>query len=112
MKPTMFAAALGRGVLAACLAWSVAQAAAARAAELGSSAESASRSEPAGVPVTELIAAVAKRTGKRCLIDSRVRSQVSLVGMTSSGISFNDLVTILHLNASRPSRAGWMSLSL
>jgi type II secretory pathway component GspD/PulD (secretin) len=98
MKTTTCGGLLARGVLAACLAWSVAQAADAQPAEVGSAAESASRSEPGGVPVTELITAVAKRTGKKFLVDSRVRTQVSLAGMTMSAISFNDLVTLLHLN--------------
>ena len=97
MKTAMFGGALSRGVLVACLMWSLAPLASAQPAEVSSAAESPSRSEVAGVPVAELIAAVAKRTGRKFLIDPRVRANVNLVGFSPSSVSYAELLTILHV---------------
>ena len=97
MKTTMFGGALSRGVLVACLMCSLAPLAGAQPAEVSSAAESASRSEVGGIPVTELITAVAKRTGKKFLIDPRVRANVNLVGFSDSSVSYAELLTILHV---------------
>jgi general secretion pathway protein D len=52
-----------------------------------------------GVPISKLIAAVAKKTGKKFVIDPRVRANVEIVGQDISNINFNDLLTVLHIYA-------------
>ncbi len=48
-----------------------------------------------GIPITRLIAAVSKKTGKKFVIDPRVRANVELVGQDAAGVSYNELLTIL-----------------
>jgi general secretion pathway protein D len=49
------------------------------------------------VPISKLIAAVAKKTGKKFVVDPRVRADVDIVGQDVSNMSFGDLLTVLHL---------------
>ncbi len=58
--------------------------------------ESAARVEN-GVPVGKVIAAVAKKTGKRFIIDPRVRADVELVGQDVANINYDELLTVLHV---------------
>ena len=60
-----------------------------------STAESAARNE--GVPIERIIAAVAKKTGKRYLVDARVHGPVEILGQDISAISYNDFLSILQL---------------
>jgi general secretion pathway protein D len=53
--------------------------------------------EDAGVPVYSLIRAVAKRTGKKFIIDSRVHGNVLLIGEEASNVTYSDLLTILDV---------------
>jgi general secretion pathway protein D len=50
-----------------------------------------------GVPFYKLIATVAKKTGKKFIVDPRVRGEAEIVGQDTSNISFNDLLTVLHI---------------
>ena len=50
-----------------------------------------------GVPISKLIAIVAKKTGKKFIVDPRVRGNAEIVGQETSNISFSDLLTILHV---------------
>lgn len=50
-----------------------------------------------GVPFSKLIATVAKKTGKKFIVDPRVHGEAELVGQDTSNISFSDLLTILHV---------------
>lgn len=61
-----------------------------------SAAESAGRGE--GVPIEQVIAAVAKKTGKKYLIDPRVHGNVEILGQDIAAISYSDLLSILLLN--------------
>ena len=69
-------------------------AAASAAADIA--AESAGRSD--GVPIERIIAAVAKKTGKKYLIDARVHGPVEIVGQDISTITYPELLSILQLN--------------
>ena len=60
------------------------------------SADSKGRSD--GVPIERVIAAVAKKTGKKYLIDSRVHGSVEIVGQDISTITYPELLSILLLN--------------
>jgi type II secretory pathway component GspD/PulD (secretin) len=59
-------------------------------------AESAERS--AGVPIEHVIAAVAKKTGKKYLIDPRVHGNVEILGQDIAAVTYSDLLSILHLS--------------
>jgi general secretion pathway protein D len=48
-----------------------------------------------GVSIAHLIAAVAKRTGKKFVIDPRVHGEASIVGQDPANITYGDLLTIL-----------------
>jgi type II secretory pathway component GspD/PulD (secretin) len=61
-----------------------------------SAAESAGRSE--GVPIEHVIAAVAKKTGKKYLIDPRVHGNVEILGQDIAAVTYSDLLSILLLN--------------
>jgi general secretion pathway protein D len=50
-----------------------------------------------GVPFSKLIATVAKKTGKKFIVDPRVHGDAEIVGQDTSNISFSDLLTILHV---------------
>jgi type II secretory pathway component GspD/PulD (secretin) len=65
-------------------------------AAVDSTADSAGRS--AGVPIEHVIAAVAKKTGKRYLIDPRVHGNVEILGQDIAAVTYSDLLSILLLN--------------
>jgi type II secretory pathway component GspD/PulD (secretin) len=62
-----------------------------------SAAESASEPSDAGIPIERIIVAVARKTGKKYLIDPRVRAHVQLIGQDLSNITYSDLLTILQM---------------
>jgi general secretion pathway protein D len=68
------------------------------ASDASSPPGSARNSEPGGIPMTQLIAAVSKSTGKKFLIDPRVQGDVHLAGTSPSSVSYTDLLTILSLH--------------
>ncbi len=51
-----------------------------------------------GVPVSRFIVSVAKKTGKKFVIDPKVHGEIELIGADDSNISYSDLLTILHTN--------------
>jgi general secretion pathway protein D len=67
-------------------------------------AESGSRSE--GVPIERVIGAVAKKTGKKFLLDTRVSGNVEILGQDISAISYSDLLSILLLHGETAVEAG------
>jgi type II secretory pathway component GspD/PulD (secretin) len=50
-----------------------------------------------GVPIFRLLATVAKKTGKKFVVDPQVRGDAEIVGQDAANISYGDLLTILHL---------------
>jgi general secretion pathway protein D len=50
---------------------------------------------PGTVPISSLVATVAKKTGRRFVLDPRVRAQVTLVGAEPSSVTYDELLTIL-----------------
>jgi general secretion pathway protein D len=69
-----------------------------------SATESAGRSE--GVPIERIIAAVAKKTGKKYLIDPRVHGGVQIVGQDISAITYAELLSILQLDGATAVEGG------
>lgn len=55
----------------------------------------ASAPPPGAVPITSLIATVAQRTGKKFVLDPRVRAEVTLVGADPSSVTYDELLIIL-----------------
>jgi type II secretory pathway component GspD/PulD (secretin) len=56
------------------------------------------KSPPAGaVPVERLIAAVAKRTNKKFIVDPRVRGDVSMIGQEPTNVDYPTLLLILRV---------------
>jgi general secretion pathway protein D len=55
-------------------------------------------SSEAGVPIEKLLAAVARKTGKRFVIDPRVHGAVALVGIEPTELSYADLLTVLSIH--------------
>src|ERR1700719_3497847 len=51
-----------------------------------------------GVPFSKLIATVAKKTGKKFIVDPRVHGEAGIVGQDTSNVSYSDLLTILHVS--------------
>jgi general secretion pathway protein D len=47
------------------------------------------------VPLTSLIATVAKNTGRKFVLDPRVRAPVTLIGEKPSSVTYDELLTIL-----------------
>ena len=50
-----------------------------------------------GVPISRLIATVAKKTGKKFVVEPRVQGDANIVGQDAANISYDDLLTILHV---------------
>lgn len=48
-----------------------------------------------GVPIAQVIAAVARRSGKKFILDPRVRAEVALIGQDVTALGFNDLLAVL-----------------
>jgi general secretion pathway protein D len=81
----------------------VAASAPAAAQERGSSSNDSSDSTKAlqrseGVPLEKVIAAVAKKSGKKFLVDNRVIGNAQILGQDLSAVSYSDLLSILLLN--------------
>jgi general secretion pathway protein D len=49
------------------------------------------------IPLTQLIAAVAKKTGRKFAVDPRVSGDVSIVGQDPTTIGYADFLTVLQL---------------
>jgi type II secretory pathway component GspD/PulD (secretin) len=50
-----------------------------------------------GIPLTKVIEVVARKTGKKYLLDSRVHAQVQLIGEDLNRVSYPELLTILEV---------------
>jgi len=55
-------------------------------------------SQENSIPITSLISTVAKKSGKKFVIDPRVRSDVTLIEARASAISYADLLTVLQIH--------------
>jgi general secretion pathway protein D len=55
-------------------------------------------SRKGGVPIDELIAAVAKRTGKTVIVDPRVQGEAVLIGADAAKLDYAELLSVLQVN--------------
>jgi type II secretory pathway component GspD/PulD (secretin) len=62
-----------------------------------STRESGTNTERPGIAIDKVIDVVAKKTGKKYVLDPRVHAQVQLVGEDLNRITYPELLTILHL---------------
>jgi general secretion pathway protein D len=62
-----------------------------------SSETSSTEHQENGVPFSRLIATVAKKTGKKFVVDPRVRGDAVLVGQDPASIGYGDLLAILQV---------------
>lgn len=60
--------------------------------------EPAADEDESGVPVHELIATVAKQSGKRFLVDPRVRLRVTVIGQDLGRFDYPDLLAVLRMH--------------
>jgi general secretion pathway protein D len=51
---------------------------------------------PDSIPLSNLIATVAKKTGRKFVLDPRVRASVALIGAEPSRVTYDDLLIILN----------------
>jgi general secretion pathway protein D len=63
--------------------------------ESATPASAALQHAESGVPIERLIATVAKKTGRRFVLDPRVRASVILVGQDPSELTYPQLLTVL-----------------
>ena len=66
-------------------------------AEASSDSTANSEATQGGVPIDQIIAAVAKKTGKRFVLDRRVRANVVLIGSTPSDLTYPEFLTVLEV---------------
>jgi general secretion pathway protein D len=65
------------------------------------SAQSARVAEAAperGVPLAQLLESVAKRSGKKMIVDPRVQGEIQLFGQDPSRVDYEELLMILNIN--------------
>jgi general secretion pathway protein D len=77
------------GLLAACLL---------AALPLAAAAQESSKVFPGGMELADLVTRVAKRTGKKIILDPRVRAQVVLAGLEPGEVSYEQLLAILDVH--------------
>jgi type II secretory pathway component GspD/PulD (secretin) len=66
----------------------------------GQSSEAAASSSEAtqgGVPIDQIVAIIAKKNGKRFVLDPRVRANVVLIGSTPSELTYSEFLTVLEV---------------
>jgi general secretion pathway protein D len=68
-------------------------------------AQSSSSTSP-GVPLTQLIDSVAKKSGKNFILDPRVAGNAVLIGIDPSKVTYPELLTILQVNGFAAVEAG------
>ena len=64
----------------------------------GAQGEPAAAPRKGGVPVEELIAAVAKRTGKTFIVDPRVQGEAVLIGSDPAKLDYAELLSVLQVH--------------
>jgi general secretion pathway protein D len=59
--------------------------------------QAAAPPDDAGVPILSLLRAVAKKTGKKFIIDPRVHGNAQLIGEEPGSVTYSELLTILQV---------------
>jgi general secretion pathway protein D len=88
-----------KSIIAACAAAGLATALLGGVSSAADTAsETTNDSSDAGIPIERIIDTVAHKTGKKYLIDPRVRAHVQIIGQDPSSITYSDLLTILQVH--------------
>lgn len=61
-------------------------------------AQSASPASKDSVPITQVIASTAKKTGKKFLLEPRVTGDVTVIGLDPNGLDYPTLLSVLQLH--------------
>lgn len=61
-------------------------------------AQTTPASEPDAVPITRVIAGTANKTGKKFLVDPRVKSDVTLIGLDADRLDYPTLLSVLQVH--------------
>lgn len=69
-------------------------------------AQESSKTSSAGMELTDLVARVAKRSGRKIVLDPRVRAQVILAGLEPGDVSYEQLLAILDLHQFAAAESG------
>jgi type II secretory pathway component GspD/PulD (secretin) len=76
------------------------------------SSEASNESREPGIPIARIIAAVAQKSGRKYLVDPRVRADVHIIGQDVSNITHAELLTILQLHGFTTTEGGGYVLIL
>jgi general secretion pathway protein D len=63
----------------------------------GAQSEASAAAAPGAVPVEKLVAAVAKRTGKKFIVDPRVHADIAVVGQEPTSMDYSALLLALRV---------------
>ena len=64
----------------------------------GAQGEASAATPPGAAPIEKLVAAVAKRTGKKFIVDPRVRADIVMVGQEPTSVDYAALLLILRVH--------------
>lgn len=73
---------------------------------LAASAQDSAKTSSGGVELTDLVARVAKRTGKKIVLDPRARAQVMLAGLEPGDVNYEQLLAILDVHQLAATESG------
>jgi general secretion pathway protein D len=60
--------------------------------------EPSSGTDESGIPIHDVITVVAKKTGKRFMVDPRVRARVTVIGQDLGTFDYSDLLAVLRMH--------------
>ena len=63
----------------------------------GSEVAASVSSMPAGVPLDQLVGVMARKTGKRFVLDPRAHANVVLIGTSAAELTYPDFLTVLYV---------------
>jgi general secretion pathway protein D len=69
----------------------------AQSSEAAVSTPASSTASQGGVPIEQLVAVIAKKTGKRFVLDPRVHASIVLVGTTPADLGYPEFLTVLEV---------------
>jgi general secretion pathway protein D len=70
------------------------------------SAQESSKTASAGIELTDLVARVAKRSGKKVILEPRVHAQVMLAGLEPGDVNYEQLLAILDVHQFAATESG------
>jgi general secretion pathway protein D len=65
--------------------------------QISEASASSSVETKGGVPLDQIVAVIAKKNGKRFVVDPRVHANVELIGMAPSDLTYSEFLTVLEV---------------